>query len=87
MIDQTRGTMVMSGAPGGQRPGFPTGNPQLEQEIIHRIKIIIYKPLSVLCTVQRESEKNARSKDTHAAQIVMNKFVILWISTFIPSTT
>lgn len=58
MIDQTRGTMVMSGAPGGQRPGFPTGNPQLEQEIIHR-RIFFYKPLSVLCTVQRESEKNA----------------------------
>ena len=38
MIDQTRGAMVMSGSPGGQRPGFPTGNPQLEQEIIHRIK-------------------------------------------------
>lgn len=50
MIDQTRGTMVTSGAP---------GNPQLEREIIRRIKKLIYEPLSVLCTVQRESEKNA----------------------------
>ena len=73
MIDQTRGTMVTSGAP---------GNPQLEREIIRRIKKLIYEPLSVLCTVQRESEKNAWSKDSHIAQIVMNKFVISWISTF-----